>query len=269
MFQFIKDAEMMLRQCKQLSEKFHLELERLPRGSLSAIKRGDKTYFYHNFWKDGKRIKLYLTPKRPESAFLIQQLKRRRFIQKSLAILDSDIKLLSGVLKNFRPYNPQDIAETLPKAYQEVPADKDLWLPSEPDLQNWAREPYEKSSFRPETLIHETISGIRVRSKSEAMIADMLFHFQIPFRYEPIIRAANKTYAPDFEILRLRDRQKLYWEHLGLLDKPDYVLENATKLLNYRQAGITAGNNLILTLEDKAHPLTSREILDIIRSRLL
>ena len=62
-----------------------------------------------------------------------------------------------------------------------------------------------------------------VRSKSEVIIANMLFERKIPFLYETLKFAPDGTfYPPDFTITWRGE--EWYWEHLGLLDKEDYQL---------------------------------------------
>lgn len=66
-----------------------------------------------------------------------------------------------------------------------------------------------------------TLAEIRVRSKSEFIIVNMLEERGIKFLYEEPLYADDGTlYLPDFTInWRGSD---YYWEHLGLLDRDDY-----------------------------------------------
>jgi hypothetical protein len=72
-----------------------------------------------------------------------------------------------------------------------------------------------------EGKIHSTLSEFMVRSKSEVIIANMLFERDIPFRYEAPLYAPDGTfYLPDFTIAW--HGQEWYWEHLGRLDEERY-----------------------------------------------
>jgi exodeoxyribonuclease V alpha subunit len=72
-----------------------------------------------------------------------------------------------------------------------------------------------------EGKIHEALAGCMVRSKSEVIIANLLATAKIPFRYEvPLFASDGTFYLPDF-IIEWRGR-KFFWEHLGMLDKPEY-----------------------------------------------
>lgn len=70
--------------------------------------------------------------------------------------------------------------------------------------------------------IHEAITGDMVRSKSEVIVANLLHEREIPFSYEKSLVAKDGTmYLPDFTITWRGE--EYYWEHVGMLDNPDYV----------------------------------------------
>jgi thymidylate kinase len=69
--------------------------------------------------------------------------------------------------------------------------------------------------------IHKALTGDMVRSKSEVIIANMLHEREISFYYEkPLIAKDGSMYLPDFTLV-IRG-EEYYWEHLGMLDKPEY-----------------------------------------------
>ena len=75
--------------------------------------------------------------------------------------------------------------------------------------------------FLEEYRIHRSLANIMVRSKSEVIIANMLFERGIPFWYEkPLYARDGSFYLPDFTILW--HGQEYYWEHLGLLEQDKY-----------------------------------------------
>ncbi|MDT3738265.1 MAG: RecQ family ATP-dependent DNA helicase [Candidatus Kapabacteria bacterium] len=69
--------------------------------------------------------------------------------------------------------------------------------------------------------IHQTESGVWVRSKSEVIIANILYRSKIDFQYEEkLYFNATQWKEPDFTI---RHNGKIwYWEHLGLLGDEQY-----------------------------------------------
>jgi hypothetical protein len=69
--------------------------------------------------------------------------------------------------------------------------------------------------------IHRTLADVMVRSKSEVIIANMLFERDVPFSYEKPLYAPDGTfYLPDFTVTWRGTNY--YWEHLGLLHREDY-----------------------------------------------
>lgn len=71
-----------------------------------------------------------------------------------------------------------------------------------------------------EKLIHKTIRGEMVRSKSEVIVANILEKMNIGYAYEEPLDVNGKTYIPDFT---LRYQGKIaYLEHLGMLGIKSY-----------------------------------------------
>ncbi|WP_444934145.1 ATP-dependent DNA helicase [Microbulbifer sp. JTAC008] len=79
----------------------------------------------------------------------------------------------------------------------------------------------DKSSWYEAGKIHRALTGDMVRSKSEVIIANILHDRDISFWYEKPLRAPDGTmYLPDFTIMHRGE--EYYWEHLGLMDLPEY-----------------------------------------------
>jgi len=84
-----------------------------------------------------------------------------------------------------------------------------------------------------------------VRSKSEVIIANMLFERDIPFRYETPLFAKDGTfYLPDFTVTW--NGEDWYWEHVGRLDREDYRNHWETKKEWYERF---FPGRLVMTLE--------------------
>lgn len=82
--------------------------------------------------------------------------------------------------------------------------------------------------------IHRTLAEVMVRSKSEVIIANILFDRNIEFEYEKLLYAPDGTcYLPDFSILW--NGVTFYWEHLGLLSDPTYQTKWEQKLDWYKK----------------------------------
>lgn len=70
--------------------------------------------------------------------------------------------------------------------------------------------------------IYATTKGDKVRSKSEVIIANLLFQHDIKYEYElPLEYEIDKQIKPDFTIF-LSENRKIFWEHLGLLGSETY-----------------------------------------------
>ena len=115
-----------------------------------------------------------------------------------------------------------------------------------------------------------TEAGIRVRSKSEIMIADALSRNKIPFKYEmPQILSNNNQkviFYPDFTCLNHKTHEIFLWEHLGIMDNDEYA-ENAIAKINiYQKNGFCPGKNLILSMETKNNPLSSKMVAGLIEN---
>jgi hypothetical protein len=96
-----------------------------------------------------------------------------------------------------------------------------------------------KSRFLEDRLIHRTRRGEAVRSKSEVIIADLLHSLNVDYWYEKelVVEDGSKR-LPDFTIDDPASGLKVYWEHLGMLDRRKYREEWAAKEAWYRANGI-------------------------------
>lgn len=107
--------------------------------------------------------------------------------------------------------------------------------------------------------IHETLSGDYVRSKSEVIIANILFQSQIPFTYElPLAMPDCAFFRPDFTIAW--KGKTYYWEHLGMLDVEDYRMEWEYKKGYYERY---FPSQLITTQETSTLSQETRQIIQL------
>jgi hypothetical protein len=73
---------------------------------------------------------------------------------------------------------------------------------------------------------------------------------------------------PDFTLLKVCTREEIYWEHLGMMDDPNYVHKALNKINTYIRNGYIPGKNLLLTFESKAIPLNMRNVESQLRAIL-
>jgi hypothetical protein len=102
-----------------------------------------------------------------------------------------------------------------------------------------------------EHLVHRTTRGELVRSKSELVIANYLHSLGLSYQYERPLEgtATPGRLRPDFTFVDDAG-DLIVWEHLGMLDRPDYVRSWEWKKAWYETNGYEAGDNLFTTTED-------------------
>ena len=124
-------------------------------------------------------------------------------------------------------------------------------------------------------LIHVTTAGDVVRSKSEALIAELLHARGIQYAYERKLTAADGSIRyPDFTLEDEETGQIVYWEHLGMLHDSVYAERWERKLAWYAAQGIFPGDAehpvgganglLIWTRDDEHGGIDNRQITEVI-----
>ncbi|MBQ8933961.1 MAG: hypothetical protein IJ061_06730 [Lachnospiraceae bacterium] len=170
------------------------------------------------------------------------------------------------VLDSFlRKYNPNAVMnvfknESVLRQIQLNPYE----LPDKQFVKVWQAAEYEQKPFQENMPVHYTVKKERVRSKSEVIIANSLFHAKLPYKYECPLMLGNQVIHPDFVILRMRDRKEIYWEHLGMMDDTEYRNHALQRIRMYEANGIFPGDRLILTFETYRMPLNAVYVEDVI-----
>ena len=142
--------------------------------------------------------------------------------------------------------------------------------PLEMYVENWKNEIYEPMGFSESVTEFISNNGIRVRSKSELIIANMLEQSGIPYRYEyPLALKGIGTVRPDFTCLNIRTRKEYIWEHFGMMDNISYANKNIGKIEAYEQSGYFLGKNMIMTFETSQHAISSNIIKAMIKEYLV
>ena len=119
------------------------------------------------------------------------------------------------------------------------------------------------NQYHPEQLIHPTLKGHKVRSKSEGEIANLLFVRNIQYQYEAELNLNGVIIYPDFMISHPKTGKIYYWEHFGIMDDTGYVENYKKKIGLYVDNGIIPTFNLITTYETKEQPLDINYIYDL------
>lgn len=106
--------------------------------------------------------------------------------------------------------------------------------------------------------IHKTESGIWVRSKSEVIIANILFRCNIDFQYEEkLYYNTTQWKEPDFTIRH--NNKTWYWEHLGLLGDEQYNENWQEKKEIFKELGVF--DNVITTKESAVLSSQANELI--------
>ena len=141
------------------------------------------------------------------------------------------------------------------------------WIePIDMKIKSFMEKEYESGTFQEDDMTEFfTLKNERVRSKSELIIADELYRYGVPYRYEmPIVLdnwGSSVTFRPDFTVMNIRNGKIFILEHLGMMDDMEYVEKNMRKLEIYERNGYLLGEKLLLTHETSKAPL-SRSVLD-------
>ena len=225
-------------QCQtHLYEEYKQKLDNSIEGYL-YIRENPNSQTYYQVIPEGKKRKRINISDRAD---IIEQLLEKIIVKKALQTCRENKKVLKQFLACYKPELP---LEALNEKQQELYIS--LYTSKPPAL-------YHKAPFDPNRHIHETVCGEMVSSKGEVIIANALWHFNVPFNYEELFPYTDEDgnwFYPDFTI-HCPDGTVIIWEHLGLLSRMDYCVQNAGKLHTYHENGYVIGKNLILTQDDK------------------
>lgn len=263
---FYHELREMRTKLEKRRELVRISLAGCPPGYLLKTKSAGRTEFIHIYYENGMRRKKRVKEDSPEAILLV----KKKCLETEASILDNNLKLLDSLLKGFIPTGASSIMAGLPEKLREyfnMSADMPAVYSSK-EIEQWAKADYEQSDFMPEAKIHTTSWGLKVRSKSELLIAEKYHERGIPFRYEQVIRYGENIIVPDFTILRA-DLKLFYHEHCGMPGNEKYMKHHKSKLDIYESLGIVPWDNLIVTYDSKDGNLDLRIIESEISNKLL
>lgn len=209
------------------------ELQTSPDGFL--LRKG--RYYYHR--ANNKEIGITRKPA------LIYNLARKRYSLARKEQLENNISVTSQSISNLDKTMPEALIQSLPKTYQDLP----ITYFYHPSTAAWIAADYQKNPYPFEGRKYITKKGVRVRSKSELLIANLLEAHNIPYRYEGAIILGGKTKFADFIILNPFSGKQIIWEHFGATNLPGYE-ENMNEKMNlYTKHGYTPFETFIYTFE--------------------
>ena len=187
----------------------------------------------------------------------VRQLARKAYLSQRLKNLEWNYSLIITPFQLFKTEDPMEIIAGLSSACRSLP----LHCFFHPSVQQLQESPFSSDASHSDGLIYLTDSGLRVRSKSERTIANLLDCFDVPYRYEAALTLGGKVRYPDFTIFRPFDGKLFLWEHFGLMDNEDYRKKVSEKLALYAQGGFFPFDRLICTYEHDLHDPSRIEML--------
>lgn len=252
---YLDYTEMDLQNEKALLREYASQLRRFPEGRL-VCKKINGTLQYYHVHVDGKETILD-----KGKLDLIQDLRMKKRLNAACKRLRQNIRAQETMIKQYKTYEPRYINTDLPFSYKDD------------TLEIWANKKYRQNSYRLDLKLFTTSFGLKVRSKSEVLIAELLHAAGIPFRYEPEIILYDKDnkihkFCPDF-VIKLPDGTYIYWEHWGLFSDEGYRQRNYRKLENYFHTGIILSENLIITMDTEEGGIDAMSVLRVIQGQIL
>ena len=236
------------------------------RGGISAIHRNGRTFFIVRVTENGKCKTSYIAGRNEK---LIKPYANAKYAKKVLPVLTANLNAAESFLAQHTGLEELEAAERFDPAF--IPYCSDVYVPKDQIILEWMQSKGpEVPRYGGEPMVM-TARGDCVRSKSEAIIANLLHANGLAYLYEKPLYLDKKYYAvfPDFTVLRLRDMKEIYWEHFGMMDDPDYLNTALKKISDYISNGMIPGRDLICTFESSQIPLSSEDVSKIIETLLL
>lgn len=163
------------------------------------------------------------------------------------------------ILYNAEAYHLRNYSS---KAFSDI-ARRFTSLFEKPEIIEFKQRYYEAS------LIHKTLKGELVRSKSEVIIANMLYEAGIDYEYEKELSLGEDGIRiPDFTIDDAESGMLFYWEHCGRMSDRHYRQRWKEKKAIYEKHDIIEGENLIVSYDDLNGSIDSVAIKKLIEQYL-
>lgn len=232
----------------------------MPQGKLRVSKNKEIARYYH-ITDPKDTLGTYI---QKENQVIANRLAEKDYLKKLKKEVEAELCDINNYLKKHTSSNLEDIYKNLNEYRQNLV--NPLVLPDDLYVQQWKNQSYIINPYHDEDKKYPTKKDELVQSKSEAILADMYYDLEIPYRYDAELKLKNgKKKYPDFTLLDVKNRRIVYHEHLGLIDDDDYRRRNLRKLDEYRRNGIYPGKNLIITYEADGSYLNVKEVREMVK----
>ena len=234
--------------------------KKVPEGAKLRVGRSGNTTQYYLRKSISDKTGTYIRKKDSDIANILAQIE---YDEKLIAVLEKEIKSMGRLMSVWIDDPFSFVNDSISPSKRELitrpnVSDEDFVL-------SWLHQEFTPLSFREGFPEYYNKRGLRVRSKSEVIIADILDDMHVPFLYEKPLMLGKTMVHPDFTLLNLRKRRECYWEHFGMMDDIEYRNNAFIKLRNYESHGYFPCNDLLWTFETAKYPLNTRFIRNMIK----
>ena len=253
---FIKLAKEEVLRIEDALKKIDIFLKRAPKGCLKWQNKKARTYYYHQFMKNNKWVRRYI---KKDELSLAKTLAQKHYYGEVKLVLEEIRRKIKSFLDKCPSQEIEDIYDNL--SIERKCLVTPIQISVKEKVKQWQNEVYEKNLMYPENLRYETEQGDIVRSKSEVIIANILYQNwkDILYKYErPLEVMENgrkKTIYPDFTIINRNSGKITYWEHAGRMDDSHYADDFVRKMNTYIANDLLPGRDVIVSYESLSNPL--------------
>lgn len=183
-----------------------------------------------------------------------RELQERYYLEHAMDKCRKNIEMLDLVKDSYYSLDPADVVSNSPLAYREQENAMKMVYGYGSETTWKKRKLVEKSKYQvpyPEHLKHIAGDGTITRSKSEALIIDLLNMKGIPYVYDFPMHLGDRIKWPDFIILDRKHNRELVIEHLGKMSDEGYLIDQEDKLGLYIREGYVPNVDLLLTFDDR------------------
>lgn len=247
------------RELQKVSAQKRKQLKNAPDGYLRIMSTSAGWRYYHV--QSGDRGPgTYLNAKKHFKT--IQKLAQKSYDGKVLRAAEQELKAWEMLASFFPDMTMEEVFYALSPARQALVTP--IYATDEEYRKQWESVEYEPGYFKAGQPEYYTDRGERVRSKSEQLIANLLYRLGIPYRYEyPVTVMKNgspTTWRPDFLILDVAHRKEFILEHLGMLADPEYAHQAFEKMRIYEENGLFEGRGMYFSFEADSAPIDMRYV---------
>lgn len=238
-----------------------------PTGCLKYQIKGKRTIYFHQYKDEesGKVVRKYI---KKGNLSLARRLAQKHYYASIRPVIKNNMAVLRMLQDKFMEGGVDQVYDNLNMQR------KNLVTPikgsKEDIIRKWINEKKESNPHHPEHLRFKTEQGEYVRSKSEALIANMLNKHgdTILYRYEKplnvVIDGKKMIIYPDFTIINLYTGKVTYWEHIGMLDDGKYASDFVGKTKMYMENDLLLGRDILFSFESSDKPIDTKLIKKMI-----